>query len=398
MGHKINDQWKISTMCVHGSGGYDKSTGSVGKPIYQTSTFAFESARAGAEIFLGEREGYVYTRISNPTQEAFEKEMAFLEGGEAALAFGSGMAAISGVIMALCKNGDNVVSSDTLYGGSHQLFTETLPRWDITVKEVDGTNCKNIVKAIDEKTRLIYIETPANPTLTLIDIAECAKIAKKHGIPLVVDNTFSTPYFQQPLKLGADIVVHSATKYIGGHGDTVAGVVVGHKEFIDNLRMSILRDMGGIISPLNAWLLVRGLKTLAIRMERHQANALKVAKYLQFHPKVKSVFYPGLTTHPQHALAKKQMSGFGGMVSFEVKGGRKAGETLMNAVELITLAVSLGDVDSLIEHPGSMTHSTYAPEDLEAVGITEGLVRLSVGIEDAEDIINDLSQALAQIN
>ena len=397
MGHKINSDWKISTMCVHGAGGYDQATGSVGKPIYQTSTFAFESAHAGAEIFLGEREGYVYTRISNPTQEAFEKEMAFLEGGEAALAFGSGMAAISGVIMALCKNGDNVVSSDTLYGGTHQLFTETLPRWDITVREVDGSDCKNIAEAIDEKTRLIYIETPANPTLRLVDIRACAKIAKKHNIPLVVDNTFPTPYFQQPLKLGADIVVHSATKYIGGHGDTVAGVVIGKKDFIDALRMGILRDMGGIISPLNAWLLVRGLKTLAIRMERHQSNALKVAKYLQFHPKVKTVFYPGLTTHPQHELAKKQMSGFGGMVSFEVKGGRKAGETLMNSVELITLAVSLGDVDSLIEHPGSMTHSTYAPEELEAVGITEGLVRLSVGIEDPDDIINDLSQALAKM-
>ncbi len=398
MGHKVNKNWKISTMCVHGAGGYDKATGAVGKPIYQTSTFAFESARAGAEIFLGEREGYVYTRISNPTQEAFEKEMAFLEGGEAALAFGSGMAAISGVIMALCRNGDNVVSSDTLYGGSHQLFTETLPRWDIQVREVDGTDCANIAAAIDDKTRAVYIETPANPTLSLIDIRQCAEIAHKHGIPLIVDNTFPTPYFQQPLKLGADVVVHSATKYIGGHGDTVAGVAIGKKDFIDELRMGILRDMGGIISPLNAWLLVRGLKTLAIRMERHQENAMQIAKYLQFHPKVKSVFYPGLTTHPQHALAREQMSGFGGMVSFEVKGGRKAGETLMNSVELITLAVSLGDVDSLIEHPGSMTHSTYAPEDLAAVGITEGLVRLSVGIEDPKDIINDLSQALNKIN
>lgn len=388
---------KISTLCVHGAGGYDPATGSVGKPIYQTSTFAFESAKAGAEIFLGEREGYVYTRISNPTQEAFEKEMAFLEGGESALAFSSGMAAISGVIFALCKSGDNFVSSDTLYGGSHQLFSETLPRWDIEAREIDAINPANIKDAIDKNTRLIYIETPANPTMTIIDLRECAKIAKKHNIPLVIDNTFATPYFQRPLELGATIVVHSATKYIGGHGDTVAGVVISEKEFIDNLRMSILRDIGGVISPLNAWLLVRGLKTLAVRMEKHQENAMQVAKYLQFHPKVEKVMYPGLAIHPQHNLAKSQMHGFGGMICFEVKGGRKAGEKLMDSVELITLAVSLGDVDSLIEHPASMTHSTYAPKDLEAVGITENLVRLSVGIEDPVDIINDLSQALNKI-
>jgi len=388
---------KISTLCVHGAGGYDPATGAVGKPIYQTSTFAFESAKAGAEIFLGEREGYVYTRISNPTQEAFEKEMAFLEGGEAALAFSSGMAAISSVIFSLCKSGDNFVSSDTLYGGSHQLFSETLPRWNIEAREIDATNLENIKNAIDDKTRLIYIETPANPTMTIIDIQACVKIAKKFDIPVVIDNTFATPYFQRPLELGASIVVHSATKYIGGHGDTVAGVAIADKEYIDNLRMSILRDIGGVISPQNAWLLVRGLKTLAVRMEKHQENAMQVAKYLQFHPKIENVMYPGLAIHPQHELAKKQMYGFGGMIAFEVKGGRKAGEKLMDSVELITLAVSLGDVDSLIEHPASMTHSTYSPEDLELVGITENLVRLSVGIEDPVDIINDLSQALNKI-
>lgn len=388
---------KFSTLCVHGSGGYDPATGAVGKPIYQTSTFAFDSARAGAEIFLGEREGYVYTRISNPTQNAFEKEMAFLENGEAALAFSSGMAAISSVILSLCKSGDNFISSDTLYGGSHQLFTETLPRLNIQANELDATHCENVEKAINSKTRLIYIETPANPTMSIVDIRACSKIAKKHKIPLVVDNTFATPYFQRPLELGADIVVHSATKYTGGHGDTVAGVAIGKQDYIADLRMSILRDMGGVISPLNAWLLVRGLKTLAVRMEKHQSNALRIAKYLQFHPKVTKVMYPGLKTHPQHELAKSQMSGFGGMISFEVKGGRKGGEILMDAVQLITLAVSLGDVDSLIEHPASMTHSTYKKEELEAVGISEGLVRLSVGIEDVSDIIDDLSQALDKI-
>jgi len=388
---------KFATLCVHGSGGVDQATGAVSIPIYQSSTFAFESARSGAEIFAGEREGYVYTRIGNPTQAALEREIAFLEDGEAGLAFGSGMAAISSIILSLCKSGDNVVSSNTLYGGTHQFFMETLPRYDIEVQEVDGINLDNFSDNINEKTRCIYIETPANPTLAIIDIKNCAKIARKHNMPLIVDNTFPTPYFQRPLALGADIVVHSATKYIGGHGDTVAGLVVGKKEYLDELRGTILRDIGGIISPLNAWLLVRGLKTLAVRMERHEENALEVAKYLTLHPKVKQVWYPGLTTHPQYQLACEQMSGFGGIVSFELKGGRKAGEKLMNSVQLFTLAVSLGDVDSLIEHPGSMTHSTYSAEDLEKVGISEGFVRLSIGIEDRQDLIEDLSQALKRV-
>jgi methionine-gamma-lyase len=385
---------RFATICVHGSGGVDAATGAVSIPIYQSSTFAFHNAREGAQIFAGEREGYVYTRIGNPTQSALEREIAFLEGGESALAFGSGMAAISSVILSLAKTGSNVVSSNTLYGGTHQLFMETLPRYEIDVREVDGLLLENFESQIDDKTCCIFIETPANPTLTIIDIAACAKLAHKHKIPLVVDNTFSTPYFQRPLDLGADIVVHSATKFIGGHGDTVAGLVVGKKDYIGELRGSILRDIGGIISPLNAWLLVRGLKTLAIRMERHQENAIEIAKYLSFHPKVKRVWYPGLTTHPQYELAKKQMSGYGGVVSFEVKGGRKSGEKLMNHVQLFTLAVSLGDVDSLIEHPASMTHSTYNSEDLRKCGISEEFVRLSVGIEDRHDLIDDLSQAL----
>jgi methionine-gamma-lyase len=387
----------FATLCVHGSGGVDPATGAISIPIYQSSTFAFKNAREGAKIFSGEKEGYVYTRLGNPTQSALETEVAFLEGGEAALAFASGMAAISSVIFALCKAGMNVVASNTLYGGTHQLFKETLPGFDIQVVEVEGTDLNNFEQNINEKTGCLFIETPANPTLAIIDIRELAKIAHKHDVPLIVDNTFQTPYFQRPLELCADIVIHSATKYIGGHGDTVAGIVVGKKAFIDNLRTHILRDLGGIISPLNAWLLVRGLKTLAIRMERHQENALEIAKYLAFHPKVKQVWYPGLTTHAQYELGKKQMSGFGGIVSFELKGGRKAGELLMNNINFFTLAVSLGDVDSLIEHPASMTHSTYSAEELEKIGISEGFVRLSVGIEDRHDLINDLSQALKKV-
>lgn len=387
----------FDTLCVHGSGGADPATGALSLPIYQSSTFKFKSARHGAQLFLGEKEGYVYTRLGNPTQAAFEREMAFLEGGEAALAFASGMGAISSVIFSLCESGDNFISTNTLYGGTHNLFMETLPRYKIETREVDTTNPENILNAIDDHTRLIYIETPANPTLTVTDLKACARIAKDYKIPLVVDNTFSTPYFQRPLELGADVVLHSATKYIGGHGDTVAGVVIGKKDFIDRLRANFLRDLGAVISPVNAWLLVRGLKTLAVRMQRHQENATKVAKFLQFHPKVKRVYYPGLTTHPQHEVAKKQMFGFGGMVSFEIKGGRRAGEKLMDSVKLFTLAVSLGDVDSLIEHPASMTHSTYSAEELAECGITESLVRLSVGLEDFRDLIADLSQALRQV-
>ncbi len=388
---------KFSTLCVHGSGGVDPQTGALSIPIYQSSTFAFKNAKHGADLFAGEQEGYVYTRLGNPTQAAFEQEMAFLEGGEAALAFASGMAAISGIILFFCKNGDNLVSSDTVYGGTHNLYKETLPLWDIHSREVDATHLENIENAIDERTRLIFIETPANPTLSVIDIAGCARIARKHNIPLVVDNTFATPYLQKPLDMGADIVVHSATKYIGAHGDTISGVVIGAKELVDNLRALILRDLGAVISPLNAWLLLRGLKTLPVRMDRHCANALEVAKYLSFHPKINWVKYPGLTTHPQYDLAKKQMTNFGGMITFEVKGGRKAGEKLMNSVGLITLAVSLGDCETLIEHPGSMTHSTYSAEELEETGITEGLIRLSVGLEDPQDIITDLKLALKNI-
>ena len=388
---------KFATLCVHGSGGVDPHTGALSVPIYQSSTFAFKSAKQGAALFAGEEDGFVYTRIGNPTQAALEHEMAFLEGGEAALCFASGMSAIAGIIMLLCRNGDNMVSSDTVYGGTHNLYKETLPLWDIQVREVNATILENIEKAIDEHSKLIFIETPANPTLSIIDISGCAKIAKRHGILLVVDNTFATPYLQRPLEMGADVIIHSATKYIGGHGDTIAGVVVGKNELINNLRAQILRDLGGVISPLNAWLLLRGLKTLPVRMDRHCANALEVAKYLSLHPKINWVRYPGLSTHPQHELAKIQMKNFGGMITFEVKGGRKAGEKLMNNVGLFTLAVSLGDCDSLIEHPASMTHSTYSVEELKETGITEGLIRLSVGLEDCSDLITDLKLALKKI-
>jgi methionine-gamma-lyase len=387
----------FATLCVHGSGGVDPQTGAVSTPIYQSSTFAFHSAEEGAAIFAGEKEGYFYTRLGNPTQAAFEREMAFLERGEAALATSSGMAATTIVIAGHVSTGDNIIASKTLYGGTHKLFEGILPRFGVEVRHVEAGCPEEIRSRADARTKLFFIETPANPTLQILDLRMCSATARELGIPLVVDNTFATPYYQRPLDLGADIVVHSATKYIGGHGDTVAGVIVGREEFIRTARYELMRDLGGVISPFSAWLLLRGLKTLPVRMERHSQNALQIAQFLNFHPKVARVWYPGLRTHPQHELAARQMDGFGGMVAFELKGGRDAGVRLLDSVRLLTLAVSLGDVDTLIEHPASMTHSTYSPEELAEVGITDGLVRLSVGIEGVNDLIADLDQALDQV-
>jgi len=397
MSDKGIDKRNFSTICIHGAGGADQATGAISTPIYQSSTFAFRDVKEGAEIFAGEKQGYFYTRLGNPTHAALEREMAFLEGGEQAIAVGSGMAAISTTILTLTKSGENIVSSDTVYGGTHDLYTEMLSRIDIEVREVSALRPKNIAEAIDGKTRMVLIETPANPTLSIIDIHECAKICKMHGIPLVVDNTFATPFYQRPVEHGADIVVHSATKYIGGHGDTVGGIIVGSEDFIEEAKNRVVKDLGGIISPFNAWLLLRGLKTLPVRMERHSENGMQIAQYLEGHPKVEMVWYPGLRSHPQHELAVEQQSGFGGMIAFEVRGGKKAGEILLNSVRLIILSVSLGDVDTLIEHPASMTHSTYSEGDLKKIGVTGGFIRLSVGLEDVDDLIDDLSRAFKKI-
>jgi methionine-gamma-lyase len=390
-------QLTFNTLCVHGSGEPDVLTGAISTPIYQSSTFAFHTAEEGAAIFAGEREGYFYTRLGNPTQAALEREMAFLERGEAALATGSGMAATSTAVFSLVRAGDNILAAHTLYGGTHKLFNELLPRFGVEARTVEANDPEQIARAVDQKTRLLFVETPANPTLDIVDLRLCVRECRRHGIPLFVDNTFATPYYQRPLEFGADVVIHSATKYIGGHGDTVAGVIVGRKDFVHQARMEIIRDLGGIISPFNAWLLLRGLKTLPVRMERHSENAMQIAQFLNFHPKVARVWYPGLRTHPQHEIAARQMGGFGGMLAFELKGGRAAGVTLLNSVELMTLAVSLGDCDTLIEHPASMTHSTYSAEELAQVGISDGLVRLSVGLEGVQDLIADLDQALARV-
>jgi len=393
----VKKSWGFATLAVHGSGGHDPATGAISTPIYQSSTFAFKDSQHGADLFSGKGDGYIYSRIQNPTQKALELEMAFLEEGEEAIAFGSGMAAITTAIITLCRSGENFVSSRTVYGGTHALYLKVMPRLNIGVTEVDATDLNKMEEAIDEKTRFIFIETPANPTIEVIDIRGCAEIARRKGIKLVVDNTFATPYYQKPLQLGADVVIHSATKYICGHGDTVAGLAIGAQEIMQEMRKSVLQDIGAIISPFNAWLLLRGLKTLPVRMDRHSENAMRVAQFLAFHPRVETVWYPGLRTHPQHELAVSQMSNFSGMIAFEIKGGIEEGKRLMDAVELCTLAVSLGDCDTLIVHPASTTHSSYSPEDLESTGIKPNLIRLSVGIEDVNDIIEDLSQALKQM-
>jgi len=387
---------KFETLCVHGTHYKDPLAGAVSFPIYQTSTFSFKKAKDLADAFEGKKEAYIYTRLGNPTISVLEEKMACLEGGEAALVTASGMSAISTLVFTLVKSGENLICQDTIYGGTYALFKNLMPRLGIETRFVKATNLDFLKKAIDNKTKLIFIETPANPTLEVIDIKEIAKIARKNNIHLCVDNTFATPYLQRPLELGAHSVVHSATKYISGHGDAIGGILIGSKEFIKEAK-NVLKDIGATISPFVAWLLIRGLKTLAVRMERHCFNALKVARFLENHPKVSKVYYPGLPSHPQYDLARKQMRNFGGMVSFELKGGKEAGEILQNSVKLLTLAVSLGDVDSLIEHPASTTHHSYSPEELKKFGIPEGLVRISVGIENFEDIIDDLAQALEKV-
>ena len=374
----------------------DPVTGALNTPIYQTSTFVFESAEQGAARFALEEAGYIYTRLGNPTQHALELKMAALEKAEAALAVASGMTAIAASFWTLCQSGDHIIATDTLYGCTHALLAHSMPKYGIQVTFVDASNLDNVRQAIRPNTKVLYIETPVNPTLTIIDIAGAAQLAHEHQVQLMVDNTFMSPYCQRPLELGADIVVHSATKYINGHGDVIAGVVLGKKDFIDQVRFVGVKDItGGCISPFNAWLTLRGLKTLGVRMERHCQNAIQVAQYLSQHPKVEKVYYPGLPDHPQRSLAELQMSNYGAMISFEVAGGVEAGRRVMNNVRLCSLAVSLGDTETLIQHPASMTHSPIAREERLKVGITDGLVRLSVGLEDSEDIINDLEQALS---
>lgn len=381
------------TQVVHGIHTGDTNTLDLVAPIHMTSAFEFKNAAHGAGLFSGKDDGYIYTRISNPTVSMFQAKMAILEGGEDAIATSSGMSAIASIALSLAKPGDNFISCTTVYGGTFALFTENLKALQIEARLISpalSDSKKAIESLVDKKTRFLYMETPANPTLDVIDIEMWACIARKHLIPLVVDNTFATAYLQNPLLIGADVVVHSATKYISGHADVIGGVIVGKKKMMDRIRAEYIHHLGPTMSPFNAWLFLRGIKTLAVRMERHCLNAMRVAEWLNSHPKVTKVYYPGLPSHPGHSIAKKQMKCFGGMIAFEVSGGIKAGQAVMDNVHICRLAVSLGDCDTLIQHPASMTHSTYTKEDRAAAGIPDGLIRISVGIEHADDIIKDL--------
>ncbi|MBI5539742.1 MAG: PLP-dependent transferase [Bacteroidia bacterium] len=386
----------FNTKLIHAGDAHDQ-WGSAVTPIYQTSTFAFKNAKHGADCFAGKEKGFIYTRIGNPTIEALEKKVAVLENGFGGIALASGMAAVTAVYMTLLSKDSHVLSTSAVYGPSRSVLETHFMKFGVECTFVDTSNIENIEKNIRPNTKMLYIETPGNPTISITDIAACAEIAHKHGIPVVVDNTFCSPYLQKPLDLGADIVLHSITKFINGHADVVGGVIIAKdSEMYAKLRKTMVY-MGGNMDPHQAYLVVRGIKTLTIRMDRAQENAIKIADYLEAHPKVEKVMFPGLKSHPQYELGKKQMKGPGAMISFELKGGFEAGEILMNNVKIAMLAVSLGGIETLIQHPASMTHAGMGKEGRLAAEITDGLVRYSVGIEDVEDLIQDLDQALAKI-
>ena len=388
----------LGTTAIH-AGTLKNLYGTLAMPIYQTSTFIFDSAEQGGRRFALEEAGYIYTRLGNPTTTVLEDKIAALEEGEAAVATSSGMGAISSTLWTVLKAGDHIVTDKTLYGCTFALMCHGLTRFGIDVTFVDTSNLDEVKNAMKENTRVVYLETPANPNLKIVDIEALAKIAHTNPNTLViVDNTFATPYMQKPLTLGADVVVHSVTKYINGHGDVIAGLVITNKALADQIRFVGLKDMtGAVLGPQDAYYIIRGMKTFEIRMERHCKNARKVVEFLNNHPKIEKVYYPGLETHPGYEIAKKQMKDFGAMISFELKGGFEAGKTLLNSLKLCSLAVSLGDTETLIQHPASMTHSPYTKEEREAAGIADGLVRLSVGLENVEDIIADLEQGLEKI-
>ncbi len=379
----------FSTRAVHAGEEPCPTTGAHVTPIYQTSTF----------VLAGKIPRYFYTRHGNPTHAVLEEKMKILEGGGSALATASGMAALLTVMLTSLEKGDKVLSSEAIYGGTYNMLKFLLPKFGVEPIFIDMRDPANVKRTLDQETkvRIVFFETPANPTLDIIDIEKISRVARDAGADVVVDNTLMTPYYQRPLELGADIVVYSATKYLSGHGDTLGGIVVGKEEFITEARR-ILAVTGSVISPFNAWLIIRGLKTLSVRMEKHSENAMKVARFLDSHPKVRRVLYPGLSTHPQYKLARQQMRGFGGMVAFEIDGDTGDVYEVLEGLKLCRCAVSLGDVSTLIEHPASMTHRSIPEEERVRIGITEGLMRISVGIEDADDVIADLNQALSLLS
>ena len=385
---------RFETAVIHSGYEAKAMNGSISTPLFQTSTFEFESAEQGERRFTGEEDGYIYSRIGNPTVRVLENRIADLENGEAGLAFSSGMGAISAILIALTKSNDHILCSSGLYGCTFGLLSMLKEKFQVKF-DFSLMNSKEEIRArLKPETSCIYVETPINPTMKLIDLEMVAKVAKERNIPVIVDNTFSSPYLQRPLELGCDIVVHSATKYLNGHGDVIAGLAVGKKEFLDQVAMTTQKDIGGVISPFNAWLLLRGMKTLPLRMDRHSDNAEEVVKNLKNHPKIKSVYYPFDKENNDYTIAKKQMKRGGGVIAFEIDGTKETAQQFLNRLNFLKVAVSLGDTETLIEHPATMTHAVIPKEERLAMGISDHLIRLSVGLESWEDIWEDLNEAL----
>jgi cystathionine beta-lyase/cystathionine gamma-synthase len=377
----------FSTDCIHAGQEPEPETGAVTVPIFQTSTYV--------QPELGRHKGYEYARTKNPTRSAVEANLAALERGKHGFCFASGMSATD-TVFRLLSSGDHVIAGENMYGGSYRLFSKVLTRYGLEFDYVDTANIDAVRKAIRPNTKLVFLETPTNPMMTLTDIAACAEVAHAAGALVVVDNTFCSPYLQRPLELGADIVVHSTTKFLNGHSDSVGGVVILNSDEIAEKIGFLQNAVGAILSPFDSWLVLRGTKTLAVRMKRHEENGMAMANYISNHPKVKKIYYPGLADHPQHALAKKQMNGFGSMISFEL-GSHENAKKFLDRVRLCSLAESLGGVETLISHPETMTHASVPIEDRKRLGITPGLVRISVGIEDIEDLIADVENAFEGI-
>lgn len=393
-----NTNFGFSTRAIHV--GYDPADaeGALAPPVHLTSTYVFDSVEHGAEVFAGTRDGYIYGRTKNPTQTILEERLANLEGAEAALAVGSGMGAISALLWTLTAAGSHVVIDQILYGNSFALFTKGLTRFGVEVTVADFTRPETVANAIRKNTRLLFFETPANPNLRVIDVAAIAALGRSVDVLTVVDSTFATPALQRPIEHGADVVIHSATKYLGGHGDLIAGAIAGPAAIVKEVRLKGLRYLtGATLAPLSAFLILRGLKTLELRMAQHSRSALAVAEMLAAHPAIAAVHYPGLKDFPQADIVRRQMSAGSGLVAFELKGGIGKGRALINALELAHCAVSLGDAETLVEHPASMTHSAYSAEERARHGISDGLIRMSVGLENTEDILHDLERALRQI-
>jgi methionine-gamma-lyase len=393
----MKQKMRFQTNAVHGTYQSQEHFGSLTPPLFQTSTFIFDTAQQGERRFLGEEQGMVYSRLGNPTVQQLEERMALLEGGEKALAFGSGMAAVSAVLLHYVKEGSHILCSKGIYGCTYGLLKWLESKFNITFELLDMNSEEEIEGKITPNTVCIFLETPINPTMEVIDLETVVTVAKKYEVPVVVDNTFCSPYLQRPLELGCDIVLHSATKYIGGHGDVVGGIAIGSETQMNEIAGHVRKDIGGIMSPFDAWLLIRGLKTLPVRMDRHCENAEKIADRLEKHQKIKKVIYPSLFKGKNREIVEKQMKKSGGIISFTIDGSRETAQVLLNRLSLLKVAVSLGDTETLIQHPASMTHAIVPEPERLKMGITDNLLRLSVGLEAWEDIWEDLDQALNSI-